>query len=195
MLVSRAITLLLIGILIGTGLGVEAHKYALGDVCPTPTCIDSSRAFVVTDNEYAPQAIKMLAEAESSIDMALFELKFYKRFPRSPSNKLVEEIIEAHERGVAVRIIVDEFAKDNSALPLLADKGIAIRNDGDNRTLHAKLIVCDHHRILVGSTNPTYYGLEKNREANLYLEDERIAREYEQWINNIWQDIPGSTDL
>ncbi len=195
MLSSRKLTLLLVGILIGTGLGVEAHRYVLGDICPAPTCIDSSRAFTVTDTEYAPQAIKMLAEAESSIDMALFELKFYKRFPLSPSNQLVEEMIRAHERGLDVRVIVDEFAEDNSALPLLAEKGILIRNDGVNRTLHAKLIVVDHRKILVGSTNPTYYGLEKNREANLYLEDDRLAREYEAWIDGVWQDAPSPTDL
>ncbi|MFH1721262.1 MAG: phospholipase D-like domain-containing protein [Candidatus Altiarchaeota archaeon] len=182
----KTFSILLIGLLLGVVLGIEAVELGSNKNCPQIDGKGIEKIVVLNDLDYAPQLIKVLTEASASIHVATFELKYYKSFPESASNKIIKQIIEAKKRGADVKIIVDEYAKDNSAVPLLEENNVSVKFDGENQTLHSKLFLIDGKKVFVGSTNPTYYGLEKNREANVYIEDEKTAEKFENWFDKIW---------
>lgn len=87
----------------------------------------------------------------------------------------MEELLKAHKRGVDVRIVVDEYSRENNAFEYLKSNGVKIKYDGNKTSTHAKLIIVDGKIIVLGSTNLSYYGLEQNNEVDLMVIDEKAA--------------------
>lgn len=177
---------LLAGILVGVAAGVLTYQSGVAYACPPPGCVDSARVTPVTDRDYFSHAYRILSEAEESIHIVAFELKYYRSFPDSLQNRLVRQLIYAHERGVDVKVVVDEFSEQDNAYDIMTENGVEIKYDGRDRTTHAKLIIVDGRIVLIGSTNFSYYGLEKNREANVLIEDEAVAQYYENYFQGVW---------
>lgn len=186
---KKIVTAALLGVIIGILLAVEVMHLSDQRVCPAPSCVDGAQVIPVSDRGYADSVLKLLADADESIHIASFELKYYENYPDSSANKLVEELIAAHKRGVDVKIIVDQYSKENNAFERVKEAGIDIRYDSEKVTTHAKLIIIDGKIIVLGSTNLSYYGLEKNSEANVILKDEKTAEYYELYFQNILSQI------
>lgn len=62
----------------------------------------------ISGSKYLPTAIEALKNAKSSIDMAMYFVNFDPWVKKSPVNELVEELINAHNRGVKVKVILDQ---------------------------------------------------------------------------------------
>jgi len=184
---SNKVSWILIGILLGVILGVEVVHLAGERVCPAPNCVDRAKVVPLSDRGYFPALHEALMGAQKSIHIASFELKYYKNFPRSSMNIIVEDLIAAHRRGVDVRIVVDEYSRENNAYEKLKEAGIDVRFDGNESTTHAKLIIVDGKIVFVGSSNLSYYGLEKNREADVMIEDEKTVEYYERYFKEIFE--------
>ncbi|MFH1789235.1 MAG: phospholipase D-like domain-containing protein [Candidatus Altiarchaeota archaeon] len=182
---KKLVTAALIGVIVGIILAVEVIHIADQRACPAPSCIGGAQVIPVSDRGYADAVLALLADASESIHIATFELKYYENYPDSSANKLVDELIAAHRRGVDVKIIVDEYSKENNAYEKLKSEGINIRYDSKSTTTHAKLVVIDGKIVVLSSTNLSYYGLEKNSETNVIIRDEKTAEYYEIYIANL----------
>ncbi len=178
---------ILLGVIFGLILAVEVIHLAEERVCPHPACVDKVSVIPVSDRGYFEAAHKALVEAESSIHIASFEVKYYENFPNSSMNILVEDLIAAHKRGVEVKIIVDQYSKQNNAFDKLREAGIEIKFDSEDVTTHAKLIIVDGETVILGSTNLSFYGLEKNNEVNVVIRDEETAKYYENYFTQLWE--------
>lgn len=178
---------LLVGLIVGAILGASAYQLGTANACPAASCVDSAKVTPVADRMYFSHAEQLLKGARKSIHIASFEMKYYRQFPQSKQNLLVRELIYAHERGVDVKIIVDQFSEENNAFELLREAGVEIRYDSNETTTHSKLIIVDGKIVLLGSTNLSYYGLEKNNEANVLVEDKAVAEYYEKYFWNLWR--------
>ena len=154
--------------------------------CPKPACVDNARVIPITDRGYFDAAHEILSNAEKSIHIASFELKYYEKYPDSQMNVLISDLIKAKERGVDVKIVVDQFSRENNAYHKLDEAGISWKFDSNKTTTHSKLIIVDGKIVLIGSTNLSYYGLEKNNEANVLIIDENTGRYFENYFNNLW---------
>jgi len=166
--------------------GVEVYRISLGSACPQATCVDRAKVRPVNDREYYSELHALLSSAKTSIHMVEFELKYYEKFKGSLQNQIVQDLIDAKERGVDVRIVMDEFSNENNAFDVLTARGVGIKLDSENVTTHAKLVIVDGKAVLVGSTNLSYYALEKNNEANVLIEDEASARDFEKYFLGLW---------
>ena len=62
----------------------------------------------ISGDKYFPAAIEALKNAKSSIDMAMYFVNFDPGAKKSPANLLAEELINAHKRGVKVKVILDQ---------------------------------------------------------------------------------------
>jgi phosphatidylserine/phosphatidylglycerophosphate/cardiolipin synthase-like enzyme len=177
-----ALIILFLGILIGAG----AYELGIERACPTKTCVSSAEITPVTDRGYFDEAHKILSEAKTSIHIVSFEMKYYKNQPNSKENILVRDLIYAKERGLDVKIVQDEFSEQDNAYDMLKGKGLNIRYDTNETTTHAKLIIVDGKIVLIGSTNLSYFALERNNEANVLIKDEKTAQTLEKYFQNIW---------
>lgn len=184
---KKLFLIFLLGIFLGIVLGVEVVHLAGERVCPRTYCIDEASVIPVSDRGYFPAVHEALQKAGKSIHIVAFELKYYTKYPESKENTIVNDLVDAHNRGVDVKIIVDEYSKEDNAFGYLKEHGIAIKNDGREVTTHVKLVIIDGRIVVLGSTNFSYYGLEKNREVDVIILSEKTADYFEGYFREMWE--------
>ncbi len=121
---------------------------------------------LVTDAQYFQVAKKLIQEAKTSIQVMMFEMGYYDRYPNTPSNLLIKGLIDAKKRGVKVEVILEvKEGRDRTAErnrdtgKILSNGGVEVIYDPLLKTTHAKCMTVDGRLTLLGSTNWTYYAL------------------------------------
>ncbi len=147
---------------------------------------------LVTDAQYFQVAKKMIQEAKSSIQVMMFEMGYYDRYPNTPSNLLVKELIDARKRGVKVEVILEvkegrdrTTERNRNTGKILSNGGVEVIYDPLFKTTHAKLMVVDEQFALLGSTNWTYYALSNNNEVSVLIRSKQVAKELGDYFNQI----------
>lgn len=177
---------LLFGICVGIVVGFEVIHLAAERTCPQPVCLGRDSVVPVSDRGFFSVVHELFSNAKESIYVIAYELKYYPKYPNSSVNVLVEDLVRAHERGVDVRVIVDDHCRENSGIDFLVRRGVDVRYDNVNVTTHAKLIVVDKRFVVIGSTNLSHYGLERNNEVNLLVESERVSAYFLMYFIQLW---------
>jgi len=147
---------------------------------------------LVTDVQYFEVAKKLIQEAKYSIQVMMFEMGYYDKYPNTPSNLLIKELMNATKRGVKVEVILevkegeDRTAKRNRHTgKILSEGGVEVIYDPLSKTTHAKLMVVDGQLSLLGSTNWTYYALTSNNEASVLIRSQELARAIIDYFNRV----------
>ena len=144
---------------------------------PSPLCE------VLEDRSYTPRILQLLASATRSIQVMMFEATSYGRHRNSPSNRIIQALIDAVGRGVDVEVILDRAGQsrrnsDSNMITArrLREGRVTVYLDPVSVTTHAKLLVVDERYTVCGSTNWTYSALSRNHEVSLLLDDLDVAR-------------------
>jgi phosphatidylserine/phosphatidylglycerophosphate/cardiolipin synthase-like enzyme len=147
---------------------------------------------LVTDVQYFEVAKKLIQEAKHSVQVMMFEMGYYDKYPNTPSNLLIKELMNATKRGVKVEVILevkegeDRTAKRNRHTgKILSEGGVEVIYDPLSKTTHAKLMVVDGQLSLLGSTNWTYYALTSNHEASVLIRSQELARAIIDYFNRV----------
>lgn len=150
----------------------------------------------VLDRDYYTQVISLIKSAESNVHILMFELFYYPEHPQSKTNFLLAELVNARSRGVDVKVCVeggenylgeDFLEKQLRGCGYLQEHGVDVRVDPKGITSHAKLLIVDEKAVVVGSTNWSYYALEKNSETNILIESTALASNFETYFDKIWK--------
>lgn len=146
---------------------------------------------LLTDQEYYPALEGMISHATSSIDLVMFLFKVTDS-SRNQASALVQELISAHKRGVAISVLLErsgydpELNRENERIGArLAKEGITVRFDSKKTTTHAKVVVIDRRYSLVGSHNFTGSALSYNHEATLLVDNRTLATELVAYMGMI----------
>jgi len=147
---------------------------------------------LVMDTQYFQVAKKMIQEAKYSIHVMMFEMGYYEKYPNTPSNLLIKELIDARKRGVKVEVILearegrDRTTERNRVTgKILSNGGVEVIYDPLFKTTHAKCMVVDGHLTLLGSTNWTYYALTNNNEVSVLIRSKEVAKELIDYFNRV----------
>jgi phosphatidylserine/phosphatidylglycerophosphate/cardiolipin synthase-like enzyme len=147
---------------------------------------------LVLNAQYFQVAKKMIQEAKHSIQVMMFEMGYYEKFPNTPSNLLIKNLIDAKKRGVKVEVILEvKEGKDRTVErnrhtgKILSDGGVEVIYDSLFKTTHAKCMVVDGHLILLGSTNWTYYALTNNNEVSVVIRSKEVAKAFGDYFNQV----------
>lgn len=146
---------------------------------PTPDPTDVEACFTPGDDCWQRIA-RLLKTARSAIDICVFTIT---------DDRVTSQILEAHRRGVAVRVISDnDKAHDaGSDTERIARAGIPVRVDGKPNHMHHKFAIFDRSRLLTGSYNWTRSASEYNEENFLITDDKRLVRPFETEFNRLWK--------
>jgi len=143
-------------------------------------------------DKYLPRLMQELKAAQSSINVVMFYSDFDPE-KNSASKRIANELVNAHNRGVKVTVILDrnipfsEFKKKgvewqaegkNKALfKYLQNSGIEVYYDNKISLTHAKVIVIDEQKVIIGSTNWSRAALYTNYEASVLITSPAFAKE------------------
>lgn len=178
--------LFLAGIFMGVIIGAAAFELGLYHACPSRICVDNADVTPVTDRAYFDAAHRIISEAGKSVHIVAYELNYYGQYPQSSQSRLVRDLLYARERGVDVKVFLDDQSDDRDVVELLRSAGVEVRRDDNETVTHAKVIVVDGRIVLTGSTNLSFWGLERNNEANVLIRDEKTAEYFERYFQNLW---------
>ena len=149
---------------------------------------------VITDRQYFEVVLRCFQEAKSSIKMMMFEASYYKKYPDSPSNLLIRELIAAKKRGLDVKVILEQregteraTLRNKETGALLAESGVEVVYDPLDITTHTKLLIIDGEISVVGSTNWTYNALDKNHEVAVLIRSPKVANDLQNYFQSIWK--------
>ncbi|MCK5494492.1 MAG: hypothetical protein KAJ14_15390, partial [Candidatus Omnitrophica bacterium] len=154
----------------------------------------------ISGSKYFPAVKQAIAQANESINIAMFLMEIPQRKASSKVQQLVDELIKAHARGVKVEVILDQnvdfvnqrhksdwLGKVRSfrAYKQLKEAGVAVHYDEISTYTHAKAIVIDERIVILGSTNWTQTSLERSIETNVLMDSEEAAKSYLEYFKTI----------
>ena len=106
-------------------------------------------------------------------------------------DRLTSAILEAHHRGVRIRIITDDdkAADLGSDAAQFLNAGIALRTDRSRYHMHHKFAVFDGTLLLNGSYNWTRGAAENNEENFIITSDRRLVEEFSAAFEKLWKQV------
>lgn len=144
-------------------------------------------ADVLFGKSYQQTIHKHFTQAEDSITVAMYFI--YPNFEDSdnPINQLVNDLIDARQRGVDVKVVLEgsKFNVNRLAYQKLRQNGVKVYFDTPEHLLHIKGVVIDNRYIFLGSANWSKAAIEKNYEATYFTDSPQKAKVLTQYINNI----------
>jgi phosphatidylserine/phosphatidylglycerophosphate/cardiolipin synthase-like enzyme len=151
-----------------------------------------AKVAVADGRSFFPVTRQLLTGAEKSIDVILYQVRFYFHYPGSKSNALLMDLVEASDRGVQVRAVIEqadwnvsnsEENRDVWNVLRLADTDLYF--DPVETTSHAKLIIVDDRYVIIGSTNWNHYAIDVNNEANVVIDSKRVAKSFKTYFDDL----------
>lgn len=144
---------------------------------------DVEFAMAFSPNKAAKELILgNINDAKKSILMAAYSFT---------SKDIAKALLNAHKRGVIVRIIVDDKSSraKYSAVTFLANLGVAVRRNGNYAIFHNKFMVIDERDVETGSYNYSVAAAKKNAENVLFVKNApAVAKQYtEEWCR-LWEE-------
>lgn len=133
--------------------------------------------------EGCPQRIVQLIHAvRKTLDICVFTIT---------DDRIAEAIIEAHRRGIALRIITDnEKAFDlGSDVPRLQDAGIELKVDQTPFHMHHKFALFDRQLLLTGSYNWTRGAARDNLENFIVTSEKRLVEPFCTVFDRLWRQL------
>ena len=106
--------------------------------------------------------------------------------------RIVDDLIDAKNRGVDVKIILDgSFVRDGYAPhEKLREAGVPVKIENWRSKLHSKNAIFDGKIATLGSTNWTSTAELVNDENMIIVYDEKVAKEVERNFQRMWKLIP-----
>ena len=149
--------------------------------------------------DYFTALHKALEEAKNSIYVAMYLISLPGRVETgNPVSVLVEDLIRAKERGVYVKVVLDDtkFSVNYRAFRKLKEAGLDIGLDSPGKLMHGKGIVVDKKLVFIGSTNWTRASMYDNHEFSVLVDSPLIAEKLIGYISGIKlnPDIPLLSD-
>lgn len=143
--------------------------------------------FSPTDTAKAKAVFDLVDNSVKTLDIQMF---FF------TDQEVADKIIAAHNRGVAVRMIIDAGGGSNaySKTGLLCNAGIPVKTENWGSKQHNKWGVADSNvpgkgTVVVGSMNWTLAGDEKNDENTIYVRNDSFAGEFQADFDAKWASL------
>ena len=108
-------------------------------------------------------------EARYQIDAALYDLNLW---------TIRNALIRAYQRGVIVRIVVEDDSRDRPEIQELISAGIQVISDQAEGLMHNKFIVIDRTEVWTGSMNMTLNGAYRHLNNLVRIRSVLVAENY-----------------
>ncbi|MBA3709990.1 MAG: hypothetical protein H0W83_14360 [Planctomycetes bacterium] len=144
--------------------------------------------------EYPRAVERLIASARRRIWMSMFVVHL--DGSDGPVSVLMQSLADAAGRGVHVQVCLDLGStfgthevdpKHERPFEWLRTHGVHVLVDEPDRTSHAKVLIIDDARVVIGSHNWTRDALTGNREASVLMEDAAAAR----GLSDLLRTVPG----
>lgn len=145
------------------------------------TCASPQQVCFSPTGHCDQQVIQVIDRAQRNLDLAIYSINH-------PA--IVDAILAAKKRGVAVRMLVDRSQSSTPTeapeLHRLLEAGVAVKRNTRTRIMHLKVAVADQAVVAYGSFNWTTAATSKNDEILVVTECGGLAGEIEKEFEKRW---------
>ncbi len=107
--------------------------------------------------------------ARVGVDVAVLQLNLW---------SVRDALLDAHRRGVTVRLVVESDYRDSAELEALIEAGIPVLGDRREGSMHNKFVVIDRQEVWTGSMNFTITDGYRNNNNLVRIRSPQLARNY-----------------
>jgi cardiolipin hydrolase len=127
--------------------------------------------------------VQLIKNTRREIDICVFTIT---------DDRLSEAIIQAHQRGVAIRILTDnEKAFDlGSDVPRFIEAQVPLKVDQTPFHMHHKFAIIDRQLLLTGSYNWTRGAAHDNHENFLLTSERPLVERFQDVFDRLWNQLP-----
>ena len=123
--------------------------------------------------------VNAIDQARLSIDVAAYSISL---------NSVRFALINAHKRGVQVRMVMESTNMDRSDPQALIEAGIPIVGDNMDGLMHNKFMVIDKSEVWLGSMNFTDSGTYDDNNNMMRIHSTKIAEDYSVEFKEMFED-------
>ncbi|WP_411721377.1 phospholipase D-like domain-containing protein [Mycetocola sp.] len=148
---------------------------------------------VLANDTYHPAVESAIGDALVSIEVCMFHIAL--GGAGHPTRILLEKLVEAHQRGVGVRVILDRDRKTDPYLSTIINKpakeflesaGVPVRSDAEDALMHSKFLVIDRKLVVIGSHNWSAGSYEQFDDVSLAISSPDLARDLQLRFDTLW---------
>lgn len=179
---------ILITFLAGITLGYGYKEITVAHWLSTPVKIEDVNVCFTPPQNCEALIVQQLVQAKSSIHVQAYDLT---------SQVIANELIQAHNRGAKVSIILDRsnLGDPHSKMRQLKDVGINIMIDTVSGIAHNKVIILDQAKVVTGSYNFSRAAAKRNAENLLLIDDPQVTKLYmSNWITRQQKSVYAKTN-
>jgi phosphatidylserine/phosphatidylglycerophosphate/cardiolipin synthase-like enzyme len=130
--------------------------------------------------------VEAIDDARLSIDVAAYSLSL---------NSVRSALINAHQRGLTVRMVMESTNMDNSDPQRIIEAGIPVVGDNRDGLMHDKFIVIDRSEVWMGSMNYTDSGTYDDNNNMLRIRSTKMAENYTKEFEEMFVDDKFGADV
>lgn len=162
---------------------LEAVVRAL-DVARAPALATRSNASFSPGEACLNTIVQHFRSARRSVDFCVFTLS---------DDRIAQEVLAAHTRGVALRFITDNDKETDSGSDVtrLRAAGVPTAVDRTDAHMHHKFAIFDGLWLLNGSYNWTRSGCSHNEENLVATNDATLLRQFQGAFDQLWGQLDG----
>jgi phosphatidylserine/phosphatidylglycerophosphate/cardiolipin synthase-like enzyme len=151
----------------------------MGHNAKMPSTIPKTQSLI--GSQYASEVLRCINDSMRSIDILMFEWRWYKDDPSHPIQLINHALVSAVRRGVKVRALTHK----KEIADILNSVGIKAKAWPLAKLMHAKMIIFDGNCIIMGSHNLTGSAINTNIETSILFYDEEVAKVKTNFFENI----------
>ena len=136
----------------------------------------------IIGSQYPEKVGRLIDTAKNSIDILMFDWRWYKNDPSHPLQIFNQKMVRAVRRGVRIRTITN-YAELVDTLNIL---GFYAKKWDKKSMLHSKLMIIDNEIVVSGSHNFTGNAFTANLETSVIFHEEALAQNFTNYFNNLW---------
>ena len=136
---------------------------------------------VIIGRKYPDEIINAVKGAKQSIQILIYDWRWYSNEPGARIQKFNQEILTAVRRGVQV---VARLNNSFICAPLEAG-GVDIQRVASKKTMHVKMVIVDGKEVFLGSHNLTKNAFELNHELSIATDEPEVLTECIAFFNSI----------
>lgn len=142
-------------------------------------------AYFSPQDSLYPWLVYLIGEARESVYAAFYKIEL---------KEVSRALIEAHKRGVKVRVFTDEVTSwDKESQFRELNEFHLIKKDKDPESLmHHKFCLIDEEIVWTGSFNPTSKGSFKENNNVVVIKSTALATEFMKEFEKLWEGKPSS---
>lgn len=141
-----------------------------------------SKNETIVGPEFPKKVIPLIDQAKTSIDIVVFDWRWYPQDPGAQVQLFNQSIVRAVRRGVKVRVI----ANNDEILNILKQVGCEPKKLLTKKIVHCKIMIIDSDTAILGSHNYTQSAFQMNLELSMILRGREEIKRIIEFFNHLY---------